>query len=113
MSEVLFGKDVFSVRHLICKHIALGPHVDDAFGRVPRSVCSVFTYKKMSWYQSDSMAPPAKRLIRRFESYLGLHINSVNAQVMELVYVLVLEAKFCGFESHPGHQAEDRLHYPV
>ena len=23
---------------------------------------------------------------------------------MELVYVLVLEAKFCGFESHPGHQ---------
>ena len=28
----------------------------------------------------------------------------MNAQVMELVYVLVLEAKFCEFESRPGHQ---------
>ena len=27
----------------------------------------------------------------------------MNAQVMELVYVLVLEAKFCEFESRPGH----------
>ena len=27
-----------------------------------------------------------------------------NADVMELVYVLVLEAKFCEFESHHPHQ---------
>ena len=30
--------------------------------------------------------------------------SKFNAQVMELVYVLVLEAKFCEFESRPGHQ---------
>ena len=32
-------------------------------------------------------------------------INSFNALVMELVYVLVLEAKFCEFESHPVHHS--------
>lgn len=31
-------------------------------------------------------------------------IISSNAQVMELVYVFALEAKFCGFESRPEHQ---------
>ena len=29
----------------------------------------------MSRYQSDLMAAPAKRLIRRFESYPGLHLR--------------------------------------
>ena len=28
----------------------------------------------------------------------------VNAEVMELVYMLVLETKSCGFESHPRYQ---------
>jgi hypothetical protein len=31
-------------------------------------------------------------------------LTTVFADVMELVYVLVLEAKFCEFESHHPHQ---------
>jgi hypothetical protein len=31
-------------------------------------------------------------------------VVSTNAQVTELVYVLALEARFCGFESHPVYQ---------
>ena len=51
------------------------------------------------------MAPIATRLIRWLKSNPVLQYKyKVNAQVMELVYVSVLEAEFCEFESHPGHQ---------
>lgn len=33
-----------------------------------------------------------------------LAANAAHGLVMELVYVLDSKSRFCGFESHPGHQ---------
>jgi hypothetical protein len=49
-----------------------------SMSRIPKSALELdivcFTIEFLSRYQSDSMAAPAKRLIRRFESYPRLQI---------------------------------------
>ena len=51
--------------------------------------------KFMSRYQSDLMAPPAKRLIRRFESYSGLQIRPISLMEEQLFCNQLMAVRFC------------------